>query len=425
VADSGRAARRDAADIFMPVDPDAVRMCSGPCGEAKPCTSFPTVDGQTEARHGECRACRDERLRKVEATDVELKAAGDATKWFPLGGRRTTLRAQRSAVADTVLAVMSEHSGQALLTNQVYEEVFDRLPFVPAEADVRNSLRDLAKTDERCVKLGRDAFAWVQAGETPPPPPAPPHVVEMIERRWRGITLDEIGAEYGVTRERVRQLLKKYGGPTANEIRELRAAQALSAQREHEEAVTGVIREALEGRGPATVDEMTQATGIDGGDISKYWPKELAHLRLWGAGQGESRWTDEDICEALRQASVYEFPLTTTAYSDLLKVGQVNGPSVPRIGQRFGSWSAACAAAGVVAGDPWNREYESKWSDEDLVQIARSYLTDPNFPNSAHRFDEWKRENAPDGPSAQTLRNRFGSWTEVKRRALAQGGLNT
>ena len=49
------------------------------------------------------------------------------------------------------------------------------------------------------------------------------------------------------------------------------------------------------------------------------------------------------------------------------------------------------------------------------------YLLDPDSPNSAHRFDEWKRAFAPDGPSFQTLRNRFGSWTEVKRRALAQG----
>lgn len=416
---------RSAADTFVPVAPDAVRMCSGPCGEVKLCTSFPAVSTKPGARYGECRACRNHRNREVDLTKAGPRADGGGARGLPIDGRRATIRAQRSAVAETVLAVMVERSSQAVSINDVYEEVLDRLEFVPPEADVRDSVRALVKSDERCVKLGRDAFAWVLPGEAPPPPPAPPHVVEMIERRWCGLTLDEIGTEFGVTRERVRQLLKKYGGPSADEIRDVRAAQAQSAQRAHDQAVTGAIREALDGRGPMTVAEVADATGLDAGDISKHWPQDLAHLRLWGAGQGESRWTDEDICEALRQASVYEFPLTTTAYSELLQVGQVDGPSVPRIGQRFGSWSAACAAAGVVAGDPWNREYESKWSDEDLLQIVRAYLIDPNGPSSAHRFDEWKRENAPDGPSAQTLRNRFGSWTEVKRRSLAQEGPNT
>ena len=395
------------ADIFLPVASDAVRMCSGSCAEVKPVTSFPTVSGAPGARDGVCRACRDERLRSAKNSSA--------------GGRREKVRAQRQAVGEIVLEVVVVHSGRAVTLSEVFEEVFDRLQFVPTESDVRDSLRSLVKADERFVKLSRDAYAWVPDGEVPPPPPPPPHVSEMIERRWRGLTLDGIGAEFGVTRERVRQLLKKYGGPTAEEVRELRAAEALTAQRDHGVAVAAEIRSALEDRGPMTVLEVVESTGVDASTVSKFWPEELSHLRLWGAGQGESRWSDEDILGALREASIYEFPLTTTAYTELLRVGQIDGPSVPRIGQRFGSWSAACAEAGVVAGDPWNREYESKWSDDDLLQIARTYLMDQAAPSSAHRFNEWKRENAPDGPSAQTLRNRFGSWTEVKRRALAQG----
>ena len=98
---------------------------------------------------------------------------------------------------------------------------------------------------------------------------------------------------------------------------------------------------------------------------------------------------------------------------------------MPRIWQRFGSWTAACEAAGVVPGQTMRPHYQSRWSDDDLLQIARQYFLDPGAPNSAGRFDEWKRATVPDGPSFQTLRNRFGSWTEVKRRALAQGGQAT
>ncbi len=363
-----------------------------------------------------------ERLRRLAVDARALLTAVDQIR--PKPRTLTPMQAKRerrSAISEAVLDVVKAQVGRTVGVQQIHDEVSDRLEFVPEEGEVRECLRLHAKDTECFVKVTRDAYAWAPDGQVPPPP-APPHVVDMIERRWRGDTLDQIGAAHGLTRERIRQLLKKHGGPSGDEIRELRAAEARSAQRAHEEAVTGAIREALDGRGPTTVGEMAEATGLDGGDIARHWPQDLAHLRLWGAGKGESRWSDEDICEALRQASAYEFPLTTSAYSELLQVGQINGPSVPRIGQRFGSWTAACAAAGVVAGDPWNREYESRWSDEDLLQIARAYILDPNAPSSAHRFDEWKREYAPDGPSAQTLRNRFGSWTEVKRRALAQGG---
>jgi hypothetical protein len=128
---------------------------------------------------------------------------------------------------------------------------------------------------------------------------------------------------------------------------------------------------------------------------------------------------------AIREASVYVFPLTTSAYRDLLAVGQVRGPSLPLVGQRYGSWTAACEAAGVTTGRTMRNNYESKWSDQDLVNIVQHYLLDPAAPNSANRFNDWKRRNMPDGPSFATIRNRFGSWTEAKRQALTWTGSGT
>lgn len=403
-----------ARDTFVPTSSGEIRICLGPCGEAKRVLAFPKVPRRPAVRWSVCKVC--------SAKLVETEHAGGGTEGLPTGGRREKLRAQRQAVGETVLEVVAAHSGHAVTLSQVYEEVFDRLQFVPAESDVRDSLRSLVKADERFVKLSRDAYAWVPDGGVPPAPPAPPHVAEMINRRWRGLTLDEIGAEFGVTRERVRQLLKKYGGPSAEEVRDFRAAEAQTAQRDHEAEVAAQIRSALEDRGPMTVLEVVESTGADAGDVSKFWPKELSHLRLHSSGNYENRWSDDEILDAIREAALYEFPLTTNAYTDLLSQGQINGASMPRIWQRFGSWTSACEAAGVVAGQTMRPHYESRWSDDDLLQVARRYLLDPDSPNSANRFDEWKRACAPDGPSFQTLRNRFGSWTEVKRRALAQGG---
>lgn len=261
----------------------------------------------------------------------------------------------------------------------------------------------------------------LEDGEMPPSTPSPPRVAEMIKLRWHGLTLGEIGVEFHLTRERVRQLLKKHGGPSAEEVREFRAADRQRADRDRATTIAAEIRRALEDRGPMTVSDVSEVTRIATDDISKFWPKELAYLRLWRRQSNERRWSDDQILTALKQASVYEFPLTTSAYKELLDIGQISGPSVPRITQRFGTWSEACAQAGVVAADPWNREYESRWSDDDILRIVKSYLMDQTAPNSFHKFDEWKRQNAPDGPSAQTMRNRLGTWADIKKRALKQG----
>lgn len=353
--------------------------------------------------------------RSLEDVKENLRTLGYSLR------ERQAVQSNRQALQEAVRDAVTEHSGRAVTSQQVHEGVVERVAFDPAEADVRAILRDLAKSDEQCVKLARDVFAWVLPGKAAPLPPAPPHVVEMIARRWRGLTLDEIGVEFGITRERVRQLLKKHGGPSTEEVRELRAAEAQAAKRDHEQTVVSVIRETLDGRGPMTVAEVVEATGAEAGYVLKFWPQELAHLRLHSTGSHGNLWSDDSGLDAIREAALYEFPLTTNAYADLLAQGQVKGPSMPRILQLYGSWTAACEAAGVVAGQTMRPHYESRWSDDDLLQVARQYLLDPDSPNSAHRFDEWKRASAPDGPSFQTLRNRFGSWTNLKRRALAQG----
>ncbi|MBS4753207.1 hypothetical protein KG112_10375 [Nocardioides sp. zg-ZUI104] len=272
---------------------------------------------------------------------------------------------------------------------------------------------------EECARQGVGGDEKPEPSPHPPKSP-PPEAVVMIQQRWQGWTLDTIGKNFGLSRERIRQILAKHGGPTAEQVRDRRAEIASAAERNCEAAVAADICGALDGRGPMTVAEMVAATGRDAEDVSRFWPRELSHLLLRAAGTYENRWSDEEVLDAIRDAALYEFPLTTNAYAELLSQGQIKGPSMPRIWQRFGSWTAACEAAGVVAGQPMRTNYQSRWTDDDLLQIVRRYLLDPNAPNSAHRFDEWKRAAAPEGPSFQTLRNRFGSWTEVKRRALAQ-----
>lgn len=336
----------------------------------------------------------------------------------PLAATPATLRT-RDAVASAVLEFLQSRPGELLSLIQIIEGVSDKFGYTPTDSGVRSAIKALVRRDDSSLlKAGHNTYVWSPDGVIPERP-TPPHVARMIERRSMGKSLQDIGTEFGVTRERVRQLLKKYGGPTAAEVREVRAAKEQAAGQLRATQVARTLRELLCKAGPMSVDDAAAATEFEPDEVARCWPDDLAHLRLWTAGQNECRWSDEEILDAIRDAALYEFPLTANAYTELLSVGQIQGPSLRRVGQRFGSWSAACEAAGVVPGQAWRDNYESRWSDADLLQVLRRYLLDPNAPNSAHRFDEWKRVHIPDGPSGATLRNRFGSWTEAKRRAFA------
>lgn len=324
---------------------------------------------------------------------------------------------RKEAVLDALSSAFKTHEGGAVTFPHLYEWVFDRVDFVPSENDVRWAIGSLVADGDHYFKVARDVYAWAPDGN-PPPPPAPPRVATMIELRRAGKTLDEVGQEFGVTRERVRQLMTKHGGPDAAEVRQVQAERERAAELAHAASLDAAIRSVLGAAGPQTVEDVAAQTGIGNADVARFWPRDLAHLKLWGVSNAESRWSDDDILDAIKEASAYEFPLTTSAYRDLVAVGQIKGPSLPRIGQRYGSWTAACQAAGVTAGRTMRNNYESRWSDQDLLDIIRQYLLDPAAPNSANRFDQWKRDNVSDGPSFQTIRNRFGSWTEAKRRAL-------
>lgn len=343
------------------------------------------------------------------------------TTHLAAGGPPANASQRRWATAEAVETALRTRPDEPLSLAALYEAAFDLVDFVPTENDVSLAARALVSTRENFFKVGQGAYAWAPDG-TPPPPPPPARVVAMMELRRSGRTLDEIGKVFGVTRERVRQLMRKHGGPDAASVRQAQIERNRSEEHAHGMSVSAAIRDVLADMNPRSVEEVATLTGIASEDTARCWPDDLAHLRLWAATAPENRWSDEEIMEAMRAAAVYEYPLTSKAYTALLAVGQITGPSVPRIGQRYGSWTAACEAAGVEPGRTVRSHYQSKWSDQDIADIVRQYLLDPSAPNSAHRFDEWRRVNVPDGPSFQTVRNRFGSWTEAKRRALKPTG---
>lgn len=133
-----------------------------------------------------------------------------------------------------------------------------------------------------------------------------------------------------------------------------------------------------------------------------------------------STFTDTQALAALTSASVAigGRPLSWARYEELVRSGQVEGPSGARVIQRFHTWADACRAAGIRSGAPPKRDYTTRWTDDDMLALVVEYLADPAESGTYAGWDRWRARHRPEGPSAQTLRNRLGTWAQIKAEAL-------
>ena len=124
---------------------------------------------------------------------------------------------------------------------------------------------------------------------------------------------------------------------------------------------------------------------------------------------------------ALLASSLMTKPLSHQNYTSLLREGRVKGPSVARIVQLFGSWTAACNEVGVTSGEPLRTNYERTWTEDDLLNYVERFLRDNTFRGASHQFDQWRAtvNHSEKVPSLGTVRNIVGgTWNDIRTQAL-------
>lgn len=122
--------------------------------------------------------------------------------------------------------------------------------------------------------------------------------------------------------------------------------------------------------------------------------------------------SDERILAGLREAAAEAGePLAVTGYDGWRRDREA--PSSTLVIRRFGSWTAACAAAGVSSNK--TRSTSRKWSDADVLAAVAAYLASEGSTGSYAGYVEWARvtDGAPSGP---LLRQR-GAWADLKQQA--------
>jgi hypothetical protein len=238
----------------------------------------------------------------------------------------------------------------------------------------------------------------------------------ILAMRMQGKTLEEIGLSFDLTRERVRQIISKFG-PDLNfpNITELR-------NKEKEDKLTSISIEISANWNSfrkydfaMLAREYNLSIAVIRQVVTKV---QHAYLSANEESHVEKQWTADDCIKVLKEAATYAFPLTVLEYRRLIDSNSIIGPTLPIFSSRFGSWVDACAAAGVETGTA-QREYDSAWSDSDLVRIVRQFLWESKDTSwSIQNYDNWRASHESQMPSTGSLRNRLGTWSEIRVLAL-------
>mgnify|MGYP000343669907 CR=1 FL=1 len=240
--------------------------------------------------------------------------------------------------------------------------------------------------------------------------------LDICKLRISGVTLDEIGNQFGLTRERVRQLCESVEpGLIKRLMKERKLAQTASEGlvltelgvfvRRH----PGITNEEILENFPKASDET----------ISALPKSELKLVRKpFPTKTYPKQFSDDDCFEAIRTAGTYFFPLTHDNYNSLVASGEIVGPSVPLIYSRFGSWSAACARAGVESRSP-STHYTKNWSEKEITRYLVEFLSTDLSSSSIQAYDSWRPSNADTPPAGVSVRKHFGGWPQAIYAALS------
>jgi len=227
-----------------------------------------------------------------------------------------------------------------------------------------------------------------------------------------GATLEEIGATIGVSRERVRQLLKAAGVPARSSSDTFRLR-----RKQHLVKRDAILERYKLSRDANIVAEELEVPVSIVREVISVLPRGLAMM----GKQKVKRFEDEFLLNCLREASdSLGGVLSCQDYNRFaLSRGSpdIPWPSHQTMAKRFGSWRAALARAGLSSNPatPITGQllFEEAHCIDALREVARAWGRLP----TANEYEVYARASNGGVPSLPTIRNRFGTWFEALKAA--------
>ena len=265
---------------------------------------------------------------------------------------------------------------------------------------------------------GRGGLDDPAVGETAAPG-TPQRIQQMRTLRERGYSLDEIALRFGVTRERVRQILRAHGAPRPEAVAEARRRRAADlAEARVDEllalwrggAETGSVASTLGLQAAACKSTIARfATDVD---------KAARRANLSDA-RGAQTYSDRDIIVALRAAAAGLGRVPSAKEYALLARG-LELPSLPTVLNRMGGWTRAVTAAGMTPlAPPTAATRRRRWTAPACWSALRGVVEELGEIPTVLGYER-HAAGRPDLPSSATLRNRLGRWSAITAQLAAE-----
>jgi hypothetical protein len=225
-------------------------------------------------------------------------------------------------------------------------------------------------------------------------------VAEMLRLRAKNVTLDEIGRRFGLTRQRVHQLI-------GNELsgKEVIASRRADRQRQVDDLSEKVLAELRAGKRHSA--EIRARFGLTQKEMVEISRSDQNAQREHVAALQRSKPTGAKLADLRglkKAAKLVGHTPGTKKYNQMRREGEIEGPSSTWLSATYGSWAEACRQAKLpVNGRPsgesmGNRTYGN---DQALALLIAAYENLGHWPSLA----EWQGP-----PSAGWYRLRFKGW---------------
>ena len=260
--------------------------------------------------------------------------------------------------------------------------------------------------------------------------------LDIFAARLDGLTLDEIGKNFGVTRERIRQVIEKrlakaekYSSITDFNLREKfesrlnenKAAPKILEQQQRAK-IELEARQIIESFPGISWEDLSIKLNIEKEVLPRLLDKNTKKF-VFSEGKennNKSEFTDDNLLEALRLTEAFESPISRNIYDNLVSRGLIKGPGSQTVMHRFGTWNKACQLANVEYTESFRGSYESLWEKEEILDYLIEFLKNRAYGEGIQSYDEWRIETLSNAPSGAHLRNIFDTWINAKNEALGK-----